>query len=238
MIELLVVIAIIAILAAILLPALNSARERGRSASCINNLKQIGTAQNMYTTDNNDWLVGVKPIVVLDGAETMHGWSALLFGYLGSGSKMRSSSSAGSSYYITGGLPELFYCPSANNNNCPQLRRNPADVGVSDHLNYGMNTKIQKGKKLSEPKLQQNPSNFVLVADNRLAEDAGQSMQHLELFYQDESEANWQVVSADTRLLPAIRHSGQSVNTLFLGGNVANLNFKELRNGNYVWNLD
>ena len=57
LIELLVVIAIIAILAAILLPALNSARERGKSASCASNLKQIGTAAAMYVDNFDGYMV-------------------------------------------------------------------------------------------------------------------------------------------------------------------------------------
>jgi prepilin-type N-terminal cleavage/methylation domain-containing protein/prepilin-type processing-associated H-X9-DG protein len=85
LIELLVVVAIIAILAAMLLPALSQARERARQAVCVNNLKQIGVATEMYIQDYDNWL----PVFIIagglfDGMVSNEGrsWWVLLAPYL------------------------------------------------------------------------------------------------------------------------------------------------------------
>ena len=113
LIELLVVIAIIAILAAMLLPALSAARERARTSNCVSNQKQMALAMTMYCNDNN----GRLPHANAAEFAVSGGWAVQLYGYLGNNAKMMSCPSSTTTKYdnndfnfksVNGGKDEYF----------------------------------------------------------------------------------------------------------------------------------
>lgn len=133
LIELLVVIAIIALLAAILLPALNNARDRGKQIACVNNLRQVYLISQLYRDDYAGFLpaaaagTGTSGSAPTDNASGLSGIAQLQLYRAGI-----QTLGGGGSFWSHAHRLKVMLCPN-------ELRRSRWTSGDLRNMSYGMN---------------------------------------------------------------------------------------------------
>jgi prepilin-type N-terminal cleavage/methylation domain-containing protein/prepilin-type processing-associated H-X9-DG protein len=160
LVEVLVVVAIIAILAAILIPVGKSMMEKGNSAMCINNLRQIGGAIQQYSADN-DGFFPYSAGPSYEGKSTSHpfsGWQAPLAYYLGTGQLSPFTIYKSQASYDNPTARHPFNCPSCKT----AFRTYTANKYAMGFLPSGATSPYPRRK----PTAFLRPSQLIVIADS------------------------------------------------------------------------